>query len=162
QVIEQRTVAAAAFWTGAEGGRGREDHLVLPSLGLAVRKREYERPRGLVKPFDENVFVAECRQWRSTARALEPVVRPSWPSLPPAGLGLLMVWPALRDELADLRLETGSERTRDALEGVFALSSVTMSPFFINVVCERRVELCDGFLELEDRYLMEAGEGDED
>lgn len=162
QVIEQRTVAAAAFWTGAEGERGREDHLVLPSLELAVLKRECERHRGLVKPFDENVFVAECRQWRSMARALEPVVRRSWRSLPRAGLDLLMVWPALRDELADVRLETGSERTRDALEGVFALSSVTMSPFFINAVCERRVELCDGFLELEDRYLMEAGEGDED
>jgi hypothetical protein len=82
-------------------------------------------------------------------------------SLPRAGLDLLAVWPLLRDELADPQLALGSERARDALEGVYALSSVTWSPYFINEVCERRSSLCEAFTELEDRYLFGEDE-DED
>jgi hypothetical protein len=82
-------------------------------------------------------------------------------SLPQAGLDLLAVWPLLRDELADPQLVLGSERARDALEGVYALSSVTWSPHFINAVCERRSGLCEAFSELEDRYLFGEEEDEE-
>jgi hypothetical protein len=162
RVIEERTVAASVFWAGAAGGLGPGDRFLIPSLELALLQRERARHRAVVKPFDEAVFAAECREWRSVARDLEGAVGRSWRTLPRAGLDLLMVWPALRDELADPGLQLPSERARDALEGVFALSSVTMSPFFINAVCELRLDLCDDFLELEDRFLMEQGEDDEE
>ncbi len=157
--IEERRLAATVFWLAAANARAMDGPVLAPSLELALLRRERERHEGVVGGFDEAVLARHCREWRSIRPDVERAANRRWHELPRAGLDLLMVWPALRDELADPGMSMDSDRARDALEGVFALSSVTNSPFFINEICERRPEFCDAFMELEDRLLMEEGGG---
>ena len=159
--LESRGMAPWVFWS-AMAGRGAED---APSVEAAILTRECARRAERLGPFDERAFERECGQWRSIRKELGSKMPRSFStmtSLPRAGLDLLAVWPLLRDELADPRLPLGSERARDALEGVYALSSVTWSPYFINAVCERRSSLCAAFSELEDRFMLEDEEDEED
>ena len=154
--LESRGMAPTIFW-GAMAGRVREE---APSVEVAILTRECARRAERVGPFDERAFQRECGRWPWIRKELTSLTKTT--SLPRAGLDLLAVWPLLRDELADSGLDLGSERARDALEGVYALSSVTWSPYFINAVCERRESLCAAFSELEDRYLFEDAEDAED
>jgi hypothetical protein len=129
------------------------------SLDLQLLRRAHPGP---LPEFDEEQFAALCPMWPKMRKRIERVAKRELPKINPAALGPLMLWPGLRAELEEGTPFLNTRRGIEVLEAVFALSSITGHPWFVNEVCRLLPEAMDAFLELEDRDVWDAWEQDEE
>jgi len=157
--FEDSELRAWLYWiitrTSTENVQGR-----FPlSLDLQLLRRANPGP---LPEFNEEQFAALCPVWPKMRKRIERIAKRELAKINPAALGPLMLWPGLRDELGEGTPFLTTRRGIEVLEAVFALSSITGHPWFVNEVCRLLPEATDAFLELEDRDVWEAWEQEQD
>jgi hypothetical protein len=160
--FESLEIRAQTFWLCVEqrGGRPvRFSEFPVP-LDLVLLMNASSQVAKRTEPFNEDEFARHCPVWDELRASIEAVADKPFEQISLRSLSLLTLWPALRNELVTLPVAF-SERGRQVMEGIFALSSVTKHPFFLNEACRLQSAVAEGLLEIEDRLLWGLWEHDD-